>query len=38
MENVIKERFDGKYPARKSVQTEFAYDGLLFQLEAVAYR
>ena len=38
MENVIKERFDGKYPARKSVQTEFAHDGLLFQLEAMAYR
>ena len=38
MERVIKERFNGKYPARKSIQTEFAHDGLLFQLEAVAYR
>ena len=43
MERVIKERFPkGQYPARKSIQTEFAHtggpDGLLFQLDAVAYR
>ncbi|MGM0446565.1 MAG: RidA family protein [Bacillota bacterium] len=42
MEEVIKERFKGKYPARKSIQTEFAHrggkDGLLFQLDAVAYK
>lgn len=42
MEKVIKERFDGKYPVRKSIQTEFAHqggqEGLLFQLDAVAYR
>ena len=42
MEKVIKERFNGKYPARKSIQTEFAHrggqDGLLFQLDAVAYK
>lgn len=25
MEKVIKERFKGKYPARKSIQTEFAH-------------
>jgi len=41
MERVIKERFGGKYPVRKSIQTEFAYrggeDGLLFQLDAIAY-
>ena len=41
MEKVIKERFDGTYPVRKSIQTEFAHvggeDGLLFQLDAVAY-
>ncbi len=24
MEKVVKERFNGKYPARKSIQTEFA--------------
>jgi enamine deaminase RidA (YjgF/YER057c/UK114 family) len=40
MERVIKERFDGKYPARKSIQTEFAHEGggLLFQLDAIAYK
>lgn len=41
MEKVIKERFGGKYPARKSIQTEFAHsggqDGLLFQADAIAY-
>ena len=38
MEKVIKERFNGKYPARKSIQTEFAHVGILFQLDATAYR
>ena len=42
MEKVIKERFQGKYPARKSIQTEFAHsggeNGLLFQLDAIAYK
>ena len=38
MEAVIKERFNGKYPARKSFQTNIAHDGLLFQLDAIAYR
>ena len=39
MEAVIKERFGGKYPARKSIQTEFAHKGgLLFQLDAIAYK
>jgi Putative translation initiation inhibitor, yjgF family len=38
MENVIKERFNGKYPARKSIQTEFGGDGILFQLDAIAYK
>ena len=42
MEKVIKERFDGEYPARKSIQTEFAHNGgqngLLFQLDAVAFK
>ena len=41
MEKVIKERFHGKYPVRKSIQTAFAHtggpDGLQFQLDAVAY-
>ncbi len=42
MEKIIKERFNGKYPVRKSIQTEFAHQGggagLLFQLDAVAYK
>lgn len=42
MEKVIKQRFKGKYPARKSIQTEFAHsggqDGLLFQLDAIAFK
>lgn len=38
MEHVIRERFHGKYPARKSIQTEFADNrGLLFQVDAIAY-
>ncbi len=42
MEKVIKEKFNGKYPVRKSFQTEFAHrggaDGLSFQADAIAYR
>jgi len=41
MEKVIKERFSGRYPVRKSIQTEFAHsggeNGLLFQIDAIAY-
>ncbi|AEF26198.1 RidA family protein [Streptococcus parauberis] len=41
MEKVIKERFNGKYPARKSIQTEFAHqggsEGLLFQVDGIAF-
>ncbi len=41
MEKIIKERFNGKYPVRKSIQTEFAHvgggQGLHFQVDAVAY-
>lgn len=38
MEKVIKERFGGKYPVRKSIQTEFAnHDSLLFQIDGIAY-
>lgn len=37
MEKVVKERFNGKYPARKSLQTEFAHGSLMFQVDAVAY-
>ena len=41
MEKVIRERFKGKYPEIKSIQTNFAHiggqDGLHFQADAVAY-
>ena len=38
MEKVVKERFNGKFPARKSIQTEFADRGnLLFQVDGIAY-
>lgn len=41
MEKVIKERFNGRYPVRKSIQTGFAHvggeSGLQFQADAVAY-
>ncbi len=42
MEKVIKERFNGKYPVRKTIQTEFAHrggeGGLKFQIDAIAYK
>ena len=41
MEKVIRERFHGNYPVRKSIQTNFAHqggkNGLLFQVDGVAY-
>lgn len=41
MEKIIKERFKGKYPVRKSIQTEFAHvggpEGLQFQVDGIAY-
>ena len=41
MEKIVKERFHGKYPVRKSIQTEFAHvggeNGLQFQADAIAY-
>ena len=37
MEKIKKKRFNGKYPVRKSIQTEFAHVGgpygLLFQVD-----
>ncbi|MDR1842294.1 MAG: RidA family protein [Citrobacter amalonaticus] len=42
MENVMKQRFHGQFPARKSIQSEFAHrggaSGMLFQLDAIACR
>ncbi len=41
MEEIIRARFKGNYPARKSIQTNFAHrggpEGLQFQVDAVAY-
>ncbi len=41
MEKIIRERFNGKYPVRKSIQTEFAHvggrEGLQFQVDGIAY-
>lgn len=42
MEKVFKDRFKGKYPARKTLSTEFAhkggFEGLLVQMDAIAYK
>lgn len=42
MEEVFKKRFKGKYPARKTIQTEFAHvggsGGLHIQIDAIAYK
>lgn len=36
--DIIKVRFNGKYPARKAFETKFLRDEILFQVDAVAYR
>ena len=42
MEKVFAERFHGKYPARKTIATEFAHkggeNGLQVQIDAIAYK
>ncbi len=42
MEKVFAERFKGRYPARKTVATEFAHkggeNGLQVQIDAIAYK
>jgi len=42
MEKVFKERFNGVYPARKTISTEFAHrggeNGLQIQIDAIAYK
>jgi enamine deaminase RidA (YjgF/YER057c/UK114 family) len=35
---IIKKRFDGKYPARKAFETKFIREGINFQIDAVAYK
>lgn len=36
--DIIKERFNGKYPARKAFETKFIREGIRFQIDAIAYR
>lgn len=42
MEGVFRRRFKGNYPARKTIQTEFAHvggpSGLKVQIDAIAYK
>ncbi len=42
MEKVFKERVKGEYPARKTIQTNFAHaggpEGLHVQIDGIAYR
>jgi len=42
MEKVFKERFKGVYPARKTIETNFAHEGgphgLLVQIDGIAYK
>lgn len=38
MEKIIKQRFNGKYPARKAFETKFLRDGISFQIDAIAYK
>lgn len=36
--DVIKERFHGKYPARKAYETKFIREGIDFQIDAIAFK
>ena len=38
LSEIIKQRFPGEYPARKAYTTEFIRDGILFQIDAIAYK
>ncbi len=35
---IIKNRFDGKYPARKAFETKFIREGINFQIDAIAFK
>lgn len=35
---VIKEKFNGKYPARKAFETKFIREGIDFQIDAIAFK
>lgn len=34
----LKERFAGKYPARKAFTSDFIREGIRFQIDAIAYK
>lgn len=36
--DIIKERFNHNYPSRKAYETKFIRNGILFQLDAIAYK
>ena len=36
--DIIKKRFDGKYPARKAFETKFIREGISFQIDAIAFK
>ena len=36
--DIIKKYFNGKYPTRKAYTTDFIRDGILFQIDAIAYK
>ncbi len=36
--DIIKDRFHGKYPARKALETKFIREGISFQVDAIAFR
>jgi enamine deaminase RidA (YjgF/YER057c/UK114 family) len=38
VKKIFKKRFNGKFPSRKAFQTEFVVEGLLFQLDAIAFK
>lgn len=35
---IIKKRFNGKYPVRKAFTSEFIREGIGFQIDAIAYK
>jgi len=36
--DVIRKRFNGKYPTRKAFTSDFIRAGIRFQIDAIAYR
>ena len=36
--DIIKKRFGGKYPVRKASTSDFIREGILFQIDAIAYK